>query len=639
LGLRDYLFLREKALSVSPAIIEHADRFSPVPLIATPPGAAGAIRDAFVEVQTGAYGWIYARQPSVRAVIDYIARNASQLGLHLYQRLEADNRQSADDHPAAQTMRRPNAHTGMRRFIFDVVVQLLCYDNAYALKFRQDDGTRLLMPIPSDMVGLVGSEHYTVREYRIYRPDGTFFDTPAENMIHWRGTDPSDPRQGVSKLETMRLLLAEDRAAQESSIQLYKAGMTKPGYIWRQLDAPELEVEDEERILEDWMKALKDPSTKPPMLHEGMEFRDFGLSPREAEMLDGRRFTREEVAAQYGMIACPPTTMEGRQLIFHDVIHPLVKLYSEVLDVQLVEAEYLRDDLYFEFAVDQMMESERIKGLVSGSGRPVLLTDEARAALDLPPVEGGDELVTPANVIVGSNPLPSQGVMPIQDPNKPSQDGDFRQEALPPKTKQLEITTLPRFQADRRRQKRNIDVFDPVLAQHFARQQQALKSKSNGHVKGLANAARWNLELAKNLLRALRLVVDREGGVYVARLGGDDFDLGQTDNYLQKMAEDVAAGINDATEKNIAEMGVEDAFARAEQRTASAAASLGTQSTFLGRKFAGEQGPNPEARRMIWRANTDRHQHLEGKAVSLDGDWNGIYPGSEPGCECSCDVI
>jgi hypothetical protein len=33
-------------------------------------------------------------------------------------------------------------------------------------------------------------------------------------------------------------------------------------------------------------------------------------------------------------------------------------------------------------------------------------------------VDGGDELVTPMNVIVGEKP--STDVMPIQDPNKPA---------------------------------------------------------------------------------------------------------------------------------------------------------------------------------------------------------------------------
>jgi hypothetical protein len=36
-----------------------------------------------------------------------------------------------------------------------------------------------------------------------------------------------------------------------------------------------------------------------------------------------------------------------------------------------------------------------------------MLTNEARAKLNLPPVPGGDELITPANVIVGDNPKPS----------------------------------------------------------------------------------------------------------------------------------------------------------------------------------------------------------------------------------------
>jgi HK97 family phage portal protein len=639
LGLRDYFFLREKALSVSPEVLENGDRVSSVPLIATPPEYGRAIRDAYVAVQTGAYGWIYARQPAVRTVIDYIARNASQLGLHLYERLEVDDRQNADDHPAARSMRRPNAGTGQRRFVFDVVVQLLCWDNAYAVKIEGEDGQVVLIPVSPHMIGLVGAEHYVVNTYRIYTPDGQSFDVPAEQVVHWRGSNPDDPRQGVSKLETLRLLLAEDRAAQESNIQLMKAGLVKPGYIWRQLDAPELEQADAERILEDWKASMRDPSTKTPMLEEGMEFRDFGLSPREAEMLDGRRFTREEVAAQYGMSACPPETMEQRQLIFFDVIQPLLKHFTEVLDVQLVEAEYGRDDLYFEFATDQMMETERIKALVSGSGRPVYLTDEARAVLDLPPVDGGDELVTPANVIVGENPRPSPQVMPIQSPIGPSQEGDHREEALPAaQTKQLEVTTLPKAEADRRRQMRHVDEIRGVLAAHYSRQRSAIVRP--GKTKGLADSARWTAELAADLLRALKKVVGQEGDIYVARLGGADFDERQVENYLATMAAGTAEGINRVTQADLESAeDPADAFNRADARTEVAATSIGSRATFFARQEAGKQAPLPDQRRMVWRANTDRHQELDGVSVPLDGSWGGIYPGSEPGCECSCDVI
>jgi hypothetical protein len=57
-----------------------------------------------------------------------------------------------------------------------------------------------------------------------------------------------------------------------------------------------------------------------------------------------------------------------------------------------------------------------------------MVTNEARAKLNLPPIDGGDELVTPMNVIVGDNPKPSPQVMPVQDPNAPAQDGSHREQ-------------------------------------------------------------------------------------------------------------------------------------------------------------------------------------------------------------------
>jgi hypothetical protein len=55
-----------------------------------------------------------------------------------------------------------------------------------------------------------------------------------------------------------------------------------------------------------------------------------------------------------------------------------------------------------------------------------MLTNEARAIVNLPPVKGGDELVTPLNVLVGDNPRPAPAVMPPQNPNGPDQGGGER---------------------------------------------------------------------------------------------------------------------------------------------------------------------------------------------------------------------
>ena len=404
-------------------------------------------------------------------MIDYIARNAAQLGLSLYERVGDNDRKEVGDHPAAESLRYPNPRQRTRALVYNLAIEWLIFDNAYALIVEGEAGRVQLLPVPAPRVGVLGPENYSVDAYRIWRRDGTWFDWPTESMLHWAGFDPDDPRRGVSRLETLRQLLAEDRASQAANTEVLQSGLLKPGYLKRPLDAPPLDVTDATRIVEDWQAAIKAPGRRTAMLEEGTEFEDFGITPRDAEMLEGRRFTREEVSAIYGMDTCPPENAEDRQIFFSDVLQPLMRLFCETLDRSVLEQQYGLTDHYFQAGLDEQMESEKLKALTAASGRPVLLTDEARAALDLPPVEGGDELVTPANVIVGNNPKPSPMVMPIQDPNKPEQDGSFRQEALTNgHTKQLEVSTEPRRDADRRRQMRYVDEMKALLARHYTRQ-------------------------------------------------------------------------------------------------------------------------------------------------------------------------
>jgi hypothetical protein len=78
-----------------------------------------------------------------------------------------------------------------------------------------------------------------------------------------------------------------------------------------------------------------------------------------------------------------------------------------------------------------------LRALTSAAGAPVLTRNEARSLIDRPPLDSSDAedmapedlLIVPQNVTEGGKPSPM--VMPIQDPNKPSQDGDFRRDQAP----------------------------------------------------------------------------------------------------------------------------------------------------------------------------------------------------------------
>jgi hypothetical protein len=272
--------------------------------------------------------------------------------------------------------------------------------------------------------------------------------------------------------------------------------------------------------------------------------------------------------------------------------------------------------------------------MVSASGAPVLLRNEARAKLNLPPVPEGNEIITPLNVTVGGKPSPQ--VMPIQDPNGPEQDGSYREEepkALTNGHKQLEVSTVPRVKGDMASQQRYIDEVAGGLERFYARQYRQVKGRK------AFDRDKWDRELGDDLHGMVRSIVEREGGKYVARLAGDDFDMRQVENYLKAMAEGTAEGLNRVTAQDIRDLGVDDAFKRARgERAETAAAAIGTRATVFAREEAAKQAPFPESRTKTWVANTDRHASLNGATVALDASFGGIEPGSEPGCKCTAVI-
>jgi hypothetical protein len=494
----------------------------------------------------------------------------------------------------------------------------------------------------------VSGGRFTPEHYTLWSLEGGYFQIPPEDILHWYGYNPRDALLGLSKLETLRLELASDQATQATIVELAKNGL-KGGHIERPLDAPPWDAIAANRFREGWRSQKR--TREEPVLEEGMKYIQDSITPKDAELLNSRRFTIEEVARQYGV---PPGALgvgagnlaEERKEIYADVLPPIVKSLACQLDLDILLAEYSEPDFYFEFDLNEKLRGDfetRSAAITQAIGRPWKTVNEGRAIENLPPIEEGDELTIPLNVILAgedrperSPQLPAPNVMPMQDPNKPPQDGSYRET---PKAltngKALEITTVPRRQAELARQKRAIDKATAMVERFYARQARSLKNTKDA--KAVADSARWNSEFATDIEGELRTIIELEGGITVSRLGGSDFDMRQVENYLKAMAEGTAEGINGATQRNIEEMGVSDALARARnERAAIAGVSIGTRATTFARQEAAKQvGGN---RLQTWVADTDRHAELDGVSVSLDSDWGGIEPGSEPNCECSVAV-
>lgn len=628
---------REKALSASSGVLEALRDRSWNPYRSLGGTNTQRIAGAYQRGIDASYGWIYATQPAARSVIDYIARNTAQLGLKLYERVGDTERVRREDHAAAESMRDPNGVTPSDAFIYRLVTDYLIWDNAYFAKFREKGTQKLVFErMPPNMVTVEGGR-FKAEAYWFWRTDGSWFGPiPPEDVFHWYGYNPEDPLLGLSRLETLRQELATDRAVQTTLVELAKSGL-KTGYIQRPLEAPSWDQAAAERFAEQWRAQKVRADGRDPILDEGMTYETAGISPKDAEILASRQFTRGEVAREYGMEHCPPEDEEERLAFYADVLAPLCKSLSKQLDLSILRAEYGEDDFYWELDLNEKLRGQpekRFQAITSAVGRPWMLVEEARAFENLKQVEGGDELTIPLNVALGS--LPAPNVMPPQNALGPPQDGSHREAALESgEHKALEVTTRPRRVADMNRQKRYIDETRAALESYYRHQASSLKSAKSQP----ANSERWNARLTAVLAALLKGIVEKEGGLYAARLGADDFDVRQVDHYVKAMAEGTAEGLNGATQRDIEEMGVVLALERAKGLRAEVAASnIGARVTVFARKEAAKQSPEPERRNMTWVANTERHADLNGKSVPLGADWGGIEPGSEPNCACSAVI-
>lgn len=651
--------LQEKALTATPAVLDAIrDRgWQPYPLLGS--GPRQRIVDAYNTAQSAHYSQLYERSPALRSVVDTITRNVGQLDLRLYEELSEAERQPRPDHPAALSLRYPSEDVTSDQLTRTLFTDRLVYGNAYALIVPVGDEVSLFH-LPAHMVEVRGQSLFRAEGYRFRRLDGTWEDFDRDQIMHWRTGNQYDPRIGSSPLDALRTILAEEASLQQAVVELANAGLTEAVWAYRPLEAPPMEKPTADAFGEDLTNQLYRRNRRVVVTQEGTELRSFGVSPRDAQTLEIRKWILERVASAYGvplgMVGLADNIEEARTQFYADTLPPYCEEYTRFLNHRLLVQVYGWREGCFEFNLDEKhMGDDRLRALTSATGRPVMLTNEARAKINLPPVDGGDELVTPQNVIVGDNPKPSVDVMPIQDPNGPDQDGSYRENPKtlaaakgltpltelgqsngnggPPPTPRFPEPYVPRGQGDLERQHRNIDLAKASIQRHYNRLGRSLKAK------GAADWARWDREFATDLNALLERIVETEGTIYAARLAGE-FAMSQVANYVTAMAEGAADAINTKIREEIRELGADEALAVQDRHIESAGAGLGGQATIWARCEAARQSPGYEQRAKVWVANTERHAQFAGATVPIGDPWPaGFAPGSAPGCRCTASII
>lgn len=369
------------------------------------------------------YGHVYRTSSPVYIVVEFHAWQISQIGLKVYRRQADNDRESLDDSPLARLFDEPAPGLTYEALMHGAVADLDIYGNAYWLKLEAA-GDRMVIPLPPLKVTPVGGNLIQSAAYRLDTTTGQR-EYPASDIVHFRRYNPDDPRIGVSPLEPLRSILAEDAAATAHRRGFWENFARLEGVLTSPQGLSDVAYE---RLRADWQNlyAGADNAGKTAILEEGTDFKAISVSPKDAEFIEGRKQVLETVARAYNipvsLLGLTDTATYASQEEFHtqlyvDTLGPWLKMLAGRIQREVVP--WFTDDpeVYVEFNIEEKLRGsfdQQANAVRALGGVPIFSVNELRARYNMPRIEDAqfDVPVKPSNVIYGLVGTPGEPTTP-----------------------------------------------------------------------------------------------------------------------------------------------------------------------------------------------------------------------------------
>ncbi len=358
-----------------------------------------------------------------------IAKRADKVGeIEFILKDKAGN--EIENDPVLELLYRPNkVFTGsdfwkLYQKYFDAVgeVYILVERNREIFENAKVTGLHLLMPTcVTPRFNADGS----IEKYE-YRSSNSTIDYKPEQIIYIHNPDPKNPLRGQS------LLKAGVAAIQtETQISTYHSRILENGGkvegVFKFKTGP-LTEEQLTKIKDRYQKEYGEAKSAglPLFLGGDADYVKTGLTPDELSFLEAKKMTFEDICILTGV---PKSLLAStsdvkfdnadadRAIFLRETIKPLLKTLCTALDYGLFPQE---QELSF---VDPTPENidQKLKETESGVKNYYMTVNEARERHGLDPVENGDDILVPFNLM----PLGTEQAEPVQDPNAKGVNKEF----------------------------------------------------------------------------------------------------------------------------------------------------------------------------------------------------------------------
>ena len=348
------------------------------------------------------------RVAAVYASVRILAETMASLPFVLYRQRPDGGKDKVTDHWLYRLFaKRPNRYQNPYEWREMLQGHLALRGNAYNRIVADSTGEIVeLLPIHPDRIKmelLPGGDY----RYRVTDRLGIETIVPRGEIWHLRGLS-SDGLMGMSPIELARESLGMALAAQDYGARFF-ANDAKPTGGWIEFPGSFKDAEAKKIFRDAYQQAQSGANRgKVLVLENGMKFHEVGVTNRDAQFLELRKFQITDIARLFRV---PPhmiadldratfSNIEQQSLEF--VMHTMTP-WAERWEAS-IESELLfdGDDLEVEFDFANLMRGDaasRSTYYQSGIQNGWLTRNEARIAENLNPLDGLDEPLRPLNMV------------------------------------------------------------------------------------------------------------------------------------------------------------------------------------------------------------------------------------------------
>lgn len=368
---------------------------------------------------------------TVWACVRLVSQTIATLPLEVYKRSVTNTKQAelAIDHPLYRILHdRPNAEMTAVEFWQAMIACLLLWGNAYAQIVRGvNNRVVALIPMRPDFTQVRRQIDGTL--LFLYSFGGVQLVLSEDDVFHLKGFS-LDGYMGLSAVAAGRHSLGSAMAAEEASGAIFRNGMRISGFLKSPTYLDDSHRNKAQAIIERFKGAHNTGSV--PLIEGGWDYQQLSIPPEDAQLLETRSFHVEQICRWFDV---PPimighmekSTAWGSGLEQMNLWFLTYALRSRLKSVEQAIAKSLlspQDQVsyYAEFNVEGLMRADsrgRAELYASMISHGLRTANELRELDNLPPKDGGDELIIQSNMI----PLKMLGEVATMPKEKPVAPG------------------------------------------------------------------------------------------------------------------------------------------------------------------------------------------------------------------------